>query len=400
MSYLLDNVQLAGDENLGCLFLDGSLQKKVPLDQSINSDEYWDLEGRLVLPAFVELHTHLDKTYAQIDNSSGGLAGAIEAYREYKSRRSLTDVENAATRALFKAVSAGVTCLRSHVNAAGPEDVELINLLDEVRKRFAPMIDIQLVAMGSFGVVGESYIATCIEAGADMVGGAPALQEEPYAAVARAVSLAAELEVPLDLHIDEHLKAEVCTLATLCDEIEKQSYEYCVTASHCASLSLFSDDQLFRVTDAVHRLGINIVALPVCNMVLLGGDTRPYVRGTAPVSKLMGAGANVCIGSDNVRDPFNPFGGYDPLRSLQISNILEFRNSTEAIKSSLNLITDNARKAFDNDVVPGGDVVVLESFDLLDALCDPPFCLATFKEGRRVFMREVKETWVSEHTIK
>ena len=109
MSYLLDNVQLAGDENLCRLFLDGSLQKKVPLDQSINSDEYWDLEGRLVLPAFVELHTHLDKTYAQIDNSSGGLAGAIEAYREYKSRRSLIDVENAATRALFKAVSAGVT---------------------------------------------------------------------------------------------------------------------------------------------------------------------------------------------------------------------------------------------------------------------------------------------------
>ncbi len=393
MNYLLDNARLPGEESLCQLSVNPGRVAILPAGSNAGEGEYWDLQGRLVLPGFADLHTHLDKTYAQVNNAAGGLLGAIEAFREYKAQRTLEDVERAATRALRKAVSEGVTCLRSHVNAASAQDVDLVRVLHEVRTRFAPMIDVQLVAMGVFGEAEESYITACVEAGADLIGGAPALQMYPHTAVSRAVAMAAELEIALDLHIDEHLEPELCTLATLCDEVRQQDFRHGVTAGHCASLAVLPEDRLVQLMGAVRDAGISVVALPVCNMVLLGGPAPPYIRGTAPVSRLMQAGVNVCLGSDNVRDPFNPFGGYGALKNLQLSNILERHNSDQAIAASLPLIADNAHRTFSGGPAPEGDLVVLDATDLLDALCDPPPCLATFKGGQRVYRRELNEVW-------
>ncbi|RPG51373.1 MAG: hypothetical protein CBB61_001500 [Gammaproteobacteria bacterium TMED1] len=367
-----------------------------PLGSVCEAESCWDLEGKLVLPAFADLHTHLDKTYSPIDNPEGGLEGAINAFRDYKAKRTPQELEKSASRALRKAVSQGVTRLRSHVTASAPEDVETIHVLNDVRNRFSGLIDLQLVAMGRFGQGYDRHIEACISAGADLVGGAPALQDEPDVAVARAVALAKDLNVALDLHIDEHLDPELCTLAMLCDEVERQGYYNPITAGHCASLVVLPEHRLGDIITKVKEIGINIVALPVCNMVLLGGSTLPYVRATAPVSRLLGDGVNVCLGSDNVRDPFNPFGGYSALRNLQISNILERTNSGEVIKDSLSLITDNAYITFDTELNHECDLVVVNSNDFLDALCEPPSCLATFKQGSLVFKSEVAESWFIE----
>ena len=368
----------------------------LPLGSICEAQNYWDLEGKLVLPAFADLHTHLDKTYSPINNPEGGLDGAISAFRDYKAKRTPQELETSASLALRKAISQGVTRLRSHVTASAPEDVETIHVLNDVRNRFAGLIDLQLVAMGRFGERYDRHIEACIRAGADLVGGAPALQEEPNVAVARAVSLAKDLNVALDLHIDEHHDPELCTLAMLCDEVERQGYYKPVTAGHCASLVVIPEHRLGDIIAKVKEIGINIVALPICNMVLLGGSTLPYLRATAPVSRLLGAGVNVCLGSDNVRDPFNPFGGYSALRNLQISNILERTNSAEVIEDSLSLITDNAYITLDSELTHDCDLVVVNSNDFLDALCEPPQCLATFKQGSLVFKSEVAESWFIE----
>ncbi len=392
MSWLLDNVRLPDQTALCRLHVDAS-GVRIGNDPPAQANEHWDLGGRIVLPGFAELHTHLDKTYAPVNNAKGGLWGAIEAFRTYKAERSYKDVERAAERALRKAISEGVTSLRSHVNAGGAEDVELVSVLDALRKRYADAIDVQLVAMGMFGTPEERFIPACIEAGADMVGGAPALQTNPHDAVRRAVALALDLDVPLDLHIDEHLDAELCTLATLADEVARLAFPHAVTASHCASLAVLPINERVALLAQLAELQLNVVALPICNLVLLGGDERPYLRGTAPVGELASAGVNVCLGSDNVRDPFNPFGGYSPLNNLQISNMLERNNSEAAILASLALVTDNAHHTFAGAPAPVNDLVVLDAVNVLDALCDPPNCLATFKNGRRVFARQVESVW-------
>ena len=58
-----------------------------------------------MLPAFADLHTHLDKTYSPIDNPEGGLEGAISAFRDYKAKRTPKELETSASLALRKAIS-------------------------------------------------------------------------------------------------------------------------------------------------------------------------------------------------------------------------------------------------------------------------------------------------------
>ena len=91
MSWLLENARVPDLAELCRLHVDAA---GVTLDiggAPLDADQRWDLEGRLVLPAFAELHTHLDKTYAPVTNADGGLWGAIEAFRVYKAARSQRD---------------------------------------------------------------------------------------------------------------------------------------------------------------------------------------------------------------------------------------------------------------------------------------------------------------------
>jgi len=45
----------------------------------------------------------------------------------------------------------------------------------------------------------------------------------------------------------------------------------------------------------------------------------PRRRGRAPAQDLRAAGVDICLGTDNVRDPFVPFGSFDPLETLRLA---------------------------------------------------------------------------------
>ena len=68
---MLDNARLPRSPEVCRLIVEPSHVTSVPLDSICEAENYWDLEGKLVLPAFADLHTHLDKTYSPIDNPEG-----------------------------------------------------------------------------------------------------------------------------------------------------------------------------------------------------------------------------------------------------------------------------------------------------------------------------------------
>ena len=82
-------------------------------------------------------------------------------------------------------------------------------------------MDTQFVAMGSLETGQQKWLEAAISKGADLVGGAPSLEEDPAASVYTALDLAKALGVGLSLHIDEHARP-----------LERQSY----TRLQCAHL--------------------------------------------------------------------------------------------------------------------------------------------------------------------
>ncbi|MEM9624202.1 MAG: amidohydrolase family protein [Pseudomonadota bacterium] len=394
MSWLLTNVRVPNvSEPMDAHLSESGFQLAPQGTSSLTKvANTWDVGGRLLVSSFAELHTHLDKTYSPVTNKQGGLLGAIEAYHGAP-LRSDAALYAAAEKALKQALRHGTTRLRTHVNMSSAEDLQRFSVLLELRDRYRKVMDIQFVAMGRLDATGSTFIRQAVGLGADFVGGAPALEPDPASAIKTALKLGQELQVGLDLHIDECEETHPCTLEMLAEAVLSSGFTYPVVAGHCASLAYMTVAHLQEVLAKVADAGLHIVGLPMCNMVLLGGGTSPLVRATAPVAAIQSAGVNVCIGADNVQDPFNPYGGYAPLQNLQLSNILHQVTRQQDIEASLELITSNARLAFTSDPNVISDWVLLDSDNLVDAICSATRCLATFRGAERVYFREDVEHW-------
>jgi cytosine deaminase len=90
---------------------------------------------------------------------------------------------------------------------------------------------------------------------------------------------------------------------------------------HACSLSVRTADDLKRTADAAARAGVALTIQPTANLYLqdMAFGRMPRLRGLAPAQELRAAGVEVMLGTDNVADPFIPFGSYDPVETLRLA---------------------------------------------------------------------------------
>ena len=109
-------------------------------------------------------------------NQSGTLIEGIEIWAERKKTLTFDDVKRRATLAVKWELAHGVTRIRSHVDVCDPQ-LTAVKALLEVKKEFAGLVDIQLVAFPQDGIYafpnGERLMDQAMELGCDIVGGIP-----------------------------------------------------------------------------------------------------------------------------------------------------------------------------------------------------------------------------------
>ncbi len=403
--YLLQQARLLDRASpVDLLLRDGkiaALAEHLPGDAVGPSAETWHLDGRVVLPGLVDIHTHLDKTYSTVHNASGTLHEAIDVWNDYKTTRTVDDARLSAERALKNAVAHGVTALRSHLNATDESDLPVIEMMSELREQWRDRISLQFVALGHPGASAreDALMSRALALGVDLIGGAPALLDDPRASIDAIFDLAERTGKPIDLHIDETEDPQTLTLAYLAEQTIAREMRGRVTAGHCCSLAFVDDDTAARVIDRVAEAEIAVVTLPSCNLVLVGRGRQPAPRGVTRVKQLLAAGVNVCAASDNVRDPFNPFGAYDLLHIANLNAHAAHLTGDEELRTSLDMVTTRPGRAFGAETVglhkgAPADLVVLEARDPLDAVLFPPPRLATFKRGRPVVRTTIEQMWL------
>ncbi len=364
-----------------------------------NTEAILDAKNKLVLPGLIDAHTHIDKSFSPVANKNGDLHGAIAAMQHYKSTRSQDDVIRKAEKSIRSALANGVSLLRSHLDLANEQDLELISDIIQLKQKFRQAIDIEFTILGSTdNEANTNLMRKAFELGADMIGGAPSLTKDPRASVSNAVKLAKDLNAGLDLHIDEKQDTNVLSLKFLAEECLAQNTSIPVIASHCVSLAYLDKQALQGLMDLLVESNISIVSLPICNLTLMGRDEQPATRGIAPIKALLNRGINVAVASDNVQDPFNPFGNYDPLLALNIACLGGHMSSEDELQNAINLVTSNPAEMFNYAgarIEPGApaSMCVTASDSLQQSVIDPPIRLATIKNGDLVFKKNVEETW-------
>ena len=366
-------------------------------------EEGEDFGGRAVFPGFVEVHCHLDKTLSPgvdgLENQSGTLLEAIERWRGSKTERTKEDYKARARAAIRQAISRGTTHLRSHLDMDMPKGLEVLEAMLELRAEFAGRIDLEFVALGVPGTPeGDALMEQALEMGIDVVGGAPHLTPDPVACMKSALDLAERYHRPVDLHMDEHEDPRRLDLETLAEMVRARGLQGRVTSAHNCSLTFQTLETQRRVIEKVAEAGIQTVSLPAVNLVLQGNG-HPPARGLMPIKALREAGVNVALGSDNVRDPFQPLGNYDLLWQANLAVHAARLTRPEERVAALEMITHAPAKilglrGYGLEVGCVADLVILDALTADEALAQVAPRLRVYKAGRLVYKQEVVQSWL------
>ncbi len=284
-----------------------------------------DLAGSLVLPRFVDGHTHLDKGHIlhRAPNPDGTFLGArttVAADRElhWTSR----DVRTRMEFALRCAYVHGTAAIRTHIDSLGKQTAISWPVFDEIRTDWKGRIELQGAALcpTEFAVDDpeqfKSIVATAARYGGS-IGGLTFTGNRPGEKLDRALDIACAAArangLGLDFHVDESSSPDALTLEQIARAVIRNRFEGRVIVGHCCSLALMPVDDRRRIIALLVEANIAVVSLPQVNMYLQDREPgrTPRWRGVAPVHELAAAGVPVVIASDNTRDPFHAYGDLD-----------------------------------------------------------------------------------------
>ena len=92
-----------------------------------------------------------------------------------------------------------------------------------------------------------------------------------------------------------------------------------VAASHTTAMHNYDNEFAAKVINNIKRADMSIITNPFANSNLQNRrDGYPRRRGHTRVDELLAAGVNVCIGSDDIMDPWYPMGKGSPLAGANL----------------------------------------------------------------------------------
>src|SRR6266436_1685060 len=248
LDILVKNVALWGTEGIRNVSIANG--RFVGIDEGQNpsvSTVTLDAEGRMAVPGFVEPHIHLDKALISERapvNVSGTLSEAIEILWEIKRNYTVDEIADRASRVLERALSNGISRLRTHVDVDPIGGTRPAEGLIRARDRFRELMDIQIVAFPQEGIVKspgtEALMREAMKLGVDVVGGMPFNEASPADSrrhIEVAFEIAREFDADIDMHVDETDDPMARTLEVLAELTIANGWQGRVTAGHTCALA-------------------------------------------------------------------------------------------------------------------------------------------------------------------
>src|SRR5712692_2792261 len=353
-------------------------------DLGLQGRDEIDLGGAVVLPGFVDVHHHVDKAFTvEALGPADGLGEAVTVMRAYKAHLSAEDISRRARSVLDRVLRYGTCALRTHVDVDELVELRGVEGVLAVRGEYGDRVRMQVVPLprGEADLrdpAVERLLRGALELGCDGLGGVPDRNPEPRRYVDAVLALAKEYGCRVDLHVEENCNPDASVLEYVAEATVREGLEGQVTCSHCCSLSAVSDAVADRVIAKLREARIAVCALPLTNLFLQGGGGRvPGPRGLTRVRDLWEAGVTVCCASDNIQDPFNPYGNGDPLLAALVCGLVARVGSARDQATLLETITTAGATAmgladYGLEVGARADLVALDCGALTAVLAEQP----------------------------
>jgi cytosine deaminase len=395
--HVLRNARLAGGELRDIGWREGRIAAIEP--KLVCDAPETDAGGKLIVPGFVDTHIHLDKSciLGRCNCSEGTLAEAIAETAAAKRGFTETDVYERAERTLEKAILQGTTRMRTHVEVDPRIGLTSFRAIQQLKADYAFAIDLRICVFPQEGLLNdpgceELLIETCGE-GADLIGGCPYTDSDPDGHIARIFEIAKRFNLDIDFHLDFDLDPSAMSLPEVCRQTVAHSWQGRVAIGHVTKLSALPQKKLDEFADLLARSGVALTALPATDLFLMGrGHEHSTPRGVTPVHRLMARGANASLATNNVLNPFTPFGDCSLIRMANLyANVAQIGRPAD-MELCLSLVTERAAKLMnlaDYGIAVGNpaDIVLLDCENAAAAVAEVVQPLLVFKNGKMTVSR-------------
>lgn len=359
-----------------------------------------DAGGRTVLPGFVDTHVHLDKACLLgrcAHAHDGGLSAAIRAVSDQKRSFTEEDVYARGARVLEKAIVKGTTRMRTHVEIDPRVELRSFTAIRRLKRDYAWAIDLQICVFPQEGLTNdpgsEELLIAALGDGADLLGGCPYTDSNPEAQIARLFTLARDFDVDLDFHLDFDLDPSWRHLDEVCRQTVAHGWQGRVAIGHVTKLSALPPDEFAAAGRLLAESGVALTVLPATDVYLTGrNSTHNVPRGLTHAHRLVQQGVTCSVATNNVLNPFTPFGDASLLRMANFYANVAQLNPSE-FDTCLDLVTHlpaRLMKLPDYGIAVGNpaDFVVLDCQQPSDALAELADPCMVFKNGRQTVQRE------------
>lgn len=354
--------------------------------------------GRAVLPGFVDSHVHLDKAclLGRCSHVHGGLGEAIAAVGAMKRDFTAADVYERGARVLDKAISKGTTRMRTHVEVDPRVGLRSFEAVKSLKADYAWALDLSICVFPQEGLTNdpgtEELLVAALRAGADLLGGCPYTDTDPEAQIDQLFALARQFDVDLDFHLDFDLDPSWMHLDEVCRQAERHGWQGRVAVGHVTKLSMLEPEALAAIGRRLADAGVALTVLPATDLYLMGRQaTHSVPRGLAPAHRLAGQGVVCSIATNNILNPFTPFGDGSLLRMANL-----YANAAQVdpkdFPRCLDLVTALPARLMRLDdygigIGKPADLIILDAATPADALAEIAEPVMGFKRGRLSFTR-------------
>lgn len=358
-----------------------------------------DLKGKLLLPGLIETHIHLDKAciLSRCELQAGTLHEAVEQTRRAKLEFTEQDIYQRGASVLDKAIIQGTTHMRTHVELDPQIGLQGFNAIRRLQRDYAWAITLEICVFPQEGMLNnpgtEALLRQALEQGAEVLGGCPYTDSSPLGQIERLFEMAVEYDCSLDFHLDFDLSPEGMTLPKVIECTKAFCRQGRVTVGHVTKLSVLPLSQIMTLGQQMAEAGVSITSLPSTDLFLTGREHfnhRP--RGLAPLAQLDQCGVVCSLSSNNIANPFTPYGDASLVRQANLfANVSQLATEAELLRCLAWISTESARLLrLDNyGLTPGcrADFVVFNvpSSSAVVAEIAPP--LMGFKSGNKTFER-------------
>lgn len=294
-----------------------------------------DLAGRIILPCFVDCHTHIDKghIWPRKPNPDGTFMGALNATGADRAARwSAEDVAKRMDFSLRSAYAHGTKALRTHLDSVPPQEEISWPVFETMRETWRGRIELQAACLlGIEGVRDKEWferLAKRVAAAKGVLGVVTYMVPDLEELLDKVFSEAIKHGLDLDFHADETDDVAAISLKKIAEAALWNGFEGNILVGHCCSLARQPDLDVLDTLDKVAKAGLAVVSLPMCNIYLQdrrADQTTPRWRGVTLLHEMKARGIPVAVASDNTRDPFYAYGDLDMLEVYRLATrILHF----------------------------------------------------------------------------